>query len=65
MQLLEQMIADGKGPKWAWLQLELLKLDQGDTQESIKYLGNVIRLDPKTGILKLFLLNNYISLKSL
>lgn len=46
MQLLEQMTADGKGPRWAWLQLGLLKLDQNDPQEAIKCLRIVIRFDP-------------------
>jgi len=34
------------GPKWAWLQLGLQYLDQGDAAEAIKALQHVIRADP-------------------
>jgi len=36
----------GIGAKWAWLQLGLQHLDQGDATEAIKALQHVIRADP-------------------
>lgn len=36
----------GTGAKWAWLQLGLQYLDQGDATEAIKALQHVIRADP-------------------
>lgn len=34
------------GAKWAWLQLGLQYLDQGDAGQAIKALQHVIRADP-------------------
>lgn len=36
----------GTGAKWAWLQLGLQYLDQGDAGQAIKALQHVIRADP-------------------
>lgn len=36
----------GTGPKWAWLQLGLQHLDDGNAGEAIKALQHVIRADP-------------------
>lgn len=36
----------GTGPKWAWLQLGLQYLDQGDAGQAIKALQHVIKADP-------------------
>lgn len=36
----------GTGAKWAWLQLGLQHLDQGDAGQAIKALQHVIRADP-------------------
>lgn len=36
----------GTGSKWAWLQLGLQHLDNGDAGEAIKALQHVIRADP-------------------
>lgn len=44
--LLRVTTADGGGPKWAWLQLGLQQLDQGEVSQAIKSLRYVIRADP-------------------
>lgn len=36
----------GTGPRWAWLQLGLHYLDQGDAGQAITALQHVIRADP-------------------
>jgi len=36
----------GTGPRWAWLQLGLHYLDQGDAEQAITALQHVIRADP-------------------
>lgn len=46
MQLLQRLTMQDNGPKWAWLQLGLQYLDQGDAAEAIKALQRVIRADP-------------------
>jgi len=46
MQLLERITMQGIGPKWAWLQLGLHHLDQGDAGQAIKALQHVIRANP-------------------
>lgn len=46
MQLLQRITVQGTGPKWAWLQLGLHHLDQGDAGQAIKALQHVIRADP-------------------
>ncbi|XP_063995924.1 superkiller complex protein 3 [Diachasmimorpha longicaudata] len=46
MQMLKRMTSakDG-GPKWAWLQLGLQQLDEGETREAINSLRYVIKVD--------------------
>ncbi|EZA59238.1 Tetratricopeptide repeat protein [Ooceraea biroi] len=46
MQLLQRVTMQSTGPKWAWLQLGLHHLDQGDAGQAIKALQHVIRTDP-------------------
>ncbi|EFN89108.1 Tetratricopeptide repeat protein 37 [Harpegnathos saltator] len=46
IQLLQNVTMQGIGPKWAWLQLGLQHLDNGDAVEAIKALQHVIRADP-------------------
>ncbi|XP_014485629.1 PREDICTED: tetratricopeptide repeat protein 37 [Dinoponera quadriceps] len=46
IQLLQRVTMQGNGPKWAWLQLGLQHLDDGDAGEAIKALQHVIRADP-------------------
>ncbi|XP_043287531.1 tetratricopeptide repeat protein 37 [Venturia canescens] len=44
--LLRVTTTEGGGPKWAWLQLGLQQLDQGEVSQAIKSLRYVIRADP-------------------
>ncbi|XP_072746078.1 superkiller complex protein 3 isoform X2 [Anoplolepis gracilipes] len=47
IQLLQRVtMQQGTGAKWAWLQLGLQHLDQGDAGQAIKALQHVIRADP-------------------
>ncbi|XP_046485171.1 superkiller complex protein 3 isoform X1 [Neodiprion pinetum] len=46
MQLLQRVTMYGGGPKWAWLQLGLHYLDQGEPEQAINSLRNVIRSNP-------------------
>ncbi|XP_011878141.1 PREDICTED: tetratricopeptide repeat protein 37 [Vollenhovia emeryi] len=46
IQLLQRVTMQGTGPKWAWLQLGLHYLDQGDAGQAITALQHVIRADP-------------------
>ncbi|GAB1861709.1 Tetratricopeptide repeat protein 37 [Camponotus japonicus] len=47
IHLLQRVtMQQGIGAKWAWLQLGLQHLDQGDATEAIKALQHVIRADP-------------------
>ncbi|XP_034950354.1 tetratricopeptide repeat protein 37 [Chelonus insularis] len=47
VQMLHQITnIEGGGPKWAWLQLGLQQLDQGNMEQAIKSLRFVIRTDP-------------------
>lgn len=47
IQLLQRVtMQQGTGAKWAWLQLGLQYLDQGDAGQAIKALQHVIRADP-------------------
>ncbi|KAL6256063.1 hypothetical protein P5V15_013299 [Pogonomyrmex californicus] len=46
VQLLQRVTTQGTGPKWAWLQLGLHYLDQGDAGQAITALQHVIRADP-------------------
>ncbi|XP_032686665.1 tetratricopeptide repeat protein 37 [Odontomachus brunneus] len=46
IQLLQKVTMQGTGPKWAWLQLGLQHLDDGNAGEAIKALQHVIRADP-------------------
>ncbi|XP_023290658.1 tetratricopeptide repeat protein 37 [Orussus abietinus] len=46
MRLLQCMTSQSGGPKWAWLQLGLQHLDQGEWSEAIHALRFVIRADP-------------------
>jgi len=46
MQLLQRVTMQGIGPKWAWLQLGLHHLDQGEAGQAIKALQHVIRANP-------------------
>ncbi|XP_003703191.3 superkiller complex protein 3 [Megachile rotundata] len=46
IQLLQKLTVRDSGPKWAWLQLGLQYLDQGDATQAIKAFQHVIRADP-------------------
>ncbi|XP_034193237.1 superkiller complex protein 3 [Osmia lignaria lignaria] len=46
IQLLQKLTVRDSGPKWAWLQLGLQYLDQGDAAQAIKAFQHVIRADP-------------------
>ncbi|KYM94057.1 PREDICTED: tetratricopeptide repeat protein 37 isoform X2 [Cyphomyrmex costatus] len=46
IQLLQRVTMQGTGPRWAWLQLGLHYLDQGDAAQAIIALQHVIRADP-------------------
>lgn len=46
MKLLHQMTVNNNAPKWAWLQLGLQHLDQGESTEAVRALRLVIRADP-------------------
>ncbi|XP_015109958.1 tetratricopeptide repeat protein 37 isoform X2 [Diachasma alloeum] len=47
MQMLQRVTTvEGGGPKWAWLQLGLQQLDEGEIAQAIKSLRYVIRADP-------------------
>ncbi|XP_043250095.1 tetratricopeptide repeat protein 37 [Colletes gigas] len=50
IQLLQRLTVKDKGPKWAWMQLGLQYLDQGDALQAIKALQRVIRADPNNNI---------------
>ena len=38
---------NGKGPKWALLQLGLQHLDHGNASEAVSNLRNAVKTDPK------------------
>lgn len=40
------LTAQDSGPRWAWLQLGLQYLDQGNAEQAIKAFQYVIRADP-------------------
>ncbi|CAK9797777.1 Tetratricopeptide repeat protein 37 [Anthophora plagiata] len=44
--LLKSLTVQDGGPKWAWLQLGLQYLDQGDAMQAIQAFQHVIRADP-------------------
>ncbi|XP_076761595.1 superkiller complex protein 3 isoform X2 [Xylocopa sonorina] len=46
MKLLQTLTTQDNGPKWAWLQLGLQYLDQGNANQAIKAFQHVIRADP-------------------
>ncbi|KOC60086.1 Tetratricopeptide repeat protein 37 [Habropoda laboriosa] len=46
IELLQSLTIQDSGPKWAWLQLGLQYLDQGDGMQAIKAFQHVIRADP-------------------
>ncbi|CAL7935447.1 unnamed protein product [Xylocopa violacea] len=46
MKLLQTLTTQDNGPKWAWLQLGLQYLDQGNAVQAIKAFQHVIRADP-------------------
>lgn len=56
MQLLQRVTMHGGGPKWAWLQLGLHHLDQGEPDQAVNSLRRVIRSDPN---------DKYVSFRSL
>lgn len=39
------LTVQGSGPRWAWLQLGLQYLDQGNAEQAIKAFQHVIRVD--------------------
>ncbi|KAJ8681556.1 hypothetical protein QAD02_017348 [Eretmocerus hayati] len=45
-QFLNQLTSQGKGPKWAFLQLGLQNLDQGNATEAVPILRNAVKTDP-------------------
>lgn len=46
IKLLQVLTVQGSGPRWAWLQLGLQYLDQGNAEQAIKAFQHVIRVDP-------------------
>ncbi|XP_076163728.1 superkiller complex protein 3 isoform X2 [Ptiloglossa arizonensis] len=46
IQFLQKLTVKDSGPKWAWMQLGLQYLDQGDALQAIKAFQRVIRVDP-------------------
>ena len=46
IKLLQMLTAQDSGPRWAWLQLGLQYLDQGNAEQAIKAFQYVIRADP-------------------
>ncbi|XP_076474936.1 tetratricopeptide repeat protein 37 isoform X2 [Bombus vancouverensis nearcticus] len=46
IKLLQMLTAQDSGPRWAWLQLGLQYLDQGNAEQAIKAFQHVIRADP-------------------
>ncbi|XP_077270060.1 superkiller complex protein 3 isoform X1 [Temnothorax americanus] len=46
IRLLHRVTKQGTGPRWAWLQLGLHYLDEGDAGQAITALQHVIRADP-------------------
>ncbi|KAF3430707.1 hypothetical protein E2986_08054 [Frieseomelitta varia] len=45
IKLLQMLTVQGSGPRWAWLQLGLQYLDQGNAEQAIKAFQHVIRAD--------------------
>ena len=46
MQFLNQLTNQGRGPKWALIQLGLQYLDLGNTAEAVSVLRNAVKADP-------------------
>ncbi|NP_001153421.1 tetratricopeptide repeat domain 37 isoform X1 [Nasonia vitripennis] len=46
LKLLTQLTNQGRGPKWALLQLGLQYLDQGNSSEAVAILRNAVKADP-------------------